>query len=905
MNPWAISSLFSAIVMAVLGLYVHLRNPRSTLNRLFMFLCISMSYWAFAEFEMRNAETEARALFWHVADVTWPFAIALLMHFVLVFTGRTSKTSRRRRLFLLYGPALAATIGNALISDHRVIPAPWGWSPGGPAPGSLAQVHLAIVYGVSTAVTLASLFMVLSYALHASTEKNRKMAKHMGMGLAIVVTTGILTEILLPWITGQPVIELTASSCAIMAAFTTYAIVKYELFTITPTTAAESIVTTISDPLFLVDLDHKIHTTNTAACRMLGYELHELIGHPISKVFPQSTGEESNTSFIKMLETGVVHDVETSLITKEGTQIPVSLSWAMTRSKDGQTLGVTFVGRDITERLRFQESLKQARDELQERVEEQTKELTVANKMLRDEIAERMKAEEELADDKEYLSVTLASIADGVIATDRDGRIVLINRIACELTGYSRDEAASLPVEEVFRVLDESSREPLDAPLQDIVEGGEAATLREGALLLSRDGSSREVAFSGAPIRFQSGKVRGMVLVVRDISERRKLEERLFKNRKLESVSVLAAGIAHDFNNILTGIMTSLFVARTQVSSDSETYQLLSEAEQSAFRASSLTKQLLTFGKGSTPVRQRMAIRDLLAEVAGFCLSGAQVDYDLTVDDDVYEVELDRGQIDQALSSIVVNAEEAMPEGGTVRIGAANLTVRREDGLPVRPGRYVLVTIADQGPGIPEADLHRVFDPYYTTKANHNGLGLTTAHAIVSRHDGCLDVESSEGDGCTFRLYLPGVPAEKSEDFEETETYEDTVDDPVARRRVLFMDDEDYIRRTAAKLLEHLGYEAATASKGSEVVTMYREALDEARPFDAVILDLVVTGGSGARDTLAHLRELDPEVRAIVTSGYATDAILEEYEEHGFVAALTKPYTVHSMEKALKTALGE
>ncbi len=901
MNPYAISSLFSAIAMAFLGVFVHIRNSRSTLNRVFMLLCLIMSYWAFTEFEARNAESALRARFWLNAGLIWPFAVALLWHFVLIFTGRTQRIGRVRRVLFTYVPPVLITALNAFVGPNQPQQVPWGWTQRiATNPAEMAYYGFAYLWALTIAVS--SLFLAARFALTAQSIQTRKMGKHVAIGLTLVVVPAILTEVLLPALLHRPVIELTVTMCAVMAAFVTYAIIKYELFTLSPSAAAESIVATISDPLFLVDLDHNIRTTNSAACRMLGYEMHELVGHPIGKVFPPSDDGESNTNFLKAMETGVVNDVETALLTKDGVRIPVSLSWSMTRSRDSRTLGVTFIGRDITDRLRFQESLEQARDNLQLQVEEQTKELTVANKMLREEIGERMKAEEALAEDKEYLSVTLRSIADGVITTDRDGSVVLLNRVAEELTGWRLPDAQGRPLGEVLRVVDEDTREENADPFDRVAGSGEAVMLSEGAVLLGHDGTERIVSYSGAPIRSQIGKIRGLVLVIRDISERRKLEERLFKNRKLESVSVLAAGIAHDFNNILTGIMTSLFVARTQVKPESETYQLLSEAEQSAFRASSLTKQLLTFAKGSTPVRQRLPVRELIEETAGFCLSGSQADYELQLPEDLFDVELDRGQMDQALSSIIVNAEESMPNGGLIRIRAENRSIGSEHALPVRKGTYVTISITDQGGGIPEDDLHRVFDPYFTTKPNHNGLGLTTAHSVITQHEGCIDVESVAEKGSTFYIYLPAAPVQQQEtDWE----IEDSDESPVARRRVLFMDDEDYIRRTAAKLLEHIGYETTTAAKGEDVLDLYRESLDESRPFDVVVLDLSVNGGKGARETIADLRQLDPEVRAVVTSGYATDPILNDFRRFGFTAALSKPYTVQTIEQAISKALEE
>jgi PAS domain S-box-containing protein len=901
-NPYSAASLFSAIAMAFLGMFVHFRNTKSTLNRVFMVLALTTSYWAFTEFQIRNSESAERASFWVTASYVWPLALAFLLHFSLTFTERAQSRGWRLWLWFIYAPAAVFAILNVLVYSPDVYRVYWGWAPNYRSSWSEAA-YMVVSYVWAFSLAVLSLVLCIRYAWTAQTQRTRKMGKHVSIGLAFVIVPAVLTELILPAVYERPVIPLTVSSCAIMAAFVTYAIIKYELFTLDPVSAAESIVATISDPLFLVDLDHSIRTTNAAACHMLGYELHELLGHPISKIFPPSTDGESNTGFMHMLETGVVNDVETALVTKQGRSIPVSLSWSMTRSKDGRVLGITFVGRDITERLRFQEGLKQARDELQNRVEEQTRELTVANKLLRDEIAERMKVEEQLANDKEYLTVTLRSIADGVIVTDSEGRITLRNRVAEELTGCSPDEMLGQPLCDVFRVIDEKTRTSIGDPFQAVVDKGEAVSLGEGVLLIAKDGTERLISDSGAPIQYHSGNARGVVIVFRDISERRRLEERLLKTRKLESVSVLAAGLAHDFNNILTGIMTSLFVARTQVKPESETYQLLSEAEQSAFRASTLTKQLLTFSKSTTPVRQRTSLRELVEETAGYCLSGSHVDYELQLDDDLYDVELDRGQMDQALSNIVINAEEAMPGGGSIRIQARNRSIRADDGLPLRDGEFVVVSVIDQGSGIAEENLHRIFDPYFTTKEEHNGLGLTTAYAIVTKHEGCVDVESRVGQGSTVYVYLPA--AQPEEHFEGPELDDETGGVVIEPRRVLFMDDEDYLRRTAKKLLEHLGYEAVIVSEGEEAVGVYERALADGKPFDAIILDLVVSSGLGAKDTLSRIRQLDPDVRAIVTSGFSSDPVMQNCNKHGFSGSLTKPYVAGEIAKALEKVLEE
>ncbi len=418
-----------------------------------------------------------------------------------------------------------------------------------------------------------------------------------------------------------------------------------------------------------------------------------------------------------------------------------------------------------------------------------------------------------------------------------------------------------------------------------------------------------ETAFRSIEIRTQRFGTRDdeepcMVFIMRDLSQQGRLEEELFKTRKLESVGMLAGGIAHDFNNILTGIITNLFMARMSSHNNEETCQLIADAEKAAFKATRLTKQLLTFSQNGAPVKERIVISQLIEETVGFSLSGSNVDYHLDLADNLWEVEIDKGQIDQVVNNLVLNAAQAMPDGGTVTISAENCTLTGKTSLDIilpgtkatfREGDYVRISVADEGPGIPRKHMDKIFDPYFTTKKGSTGLGLTSAYSIIKKHGGYIKVESQQGAGASFTLYLPAVSGETIENEGEPA---DCVPDC---GKVLVMDDDVIIRTVVEKLLKKSGYTVECVTNGTEALRSYEEAHKRNDPFQFVIMDLTIPGGMGGKETVVKLKELDKNAKVIVFSGYSTDPILVNFEEYGFDGVLKKPFSTEELMQLLKT----
>ena len=517
------------------------------------------------------------------------------------------------------------------------------------------------------------------------------------------------------------------------------------------------------------------------------------------------------------------------------------------------------------------------------------------------DISARKEAEEKLASEQERLAVTLRSIGDGVIATDTEGRIVFLNKVAEKLTGWTSEEAQGLASTEVFNIINEKTGQKCISPIQRVLELGRIVGLANHTALIAKDGSLRSIADSGAPIRDRLSQIVGVVLVFRDVTHEQKLEEELLKIRKLESVGVLAGGIAHDFNNILAAILGNIELASYRIDQgDMKTASLLSEARKATKRATKLTQQLLTFAKGGEPVKEATTLPELITESADFVLHGSQVVCEYRFPDDLWMVDVDSGQISQVVQNIILNAKHAMPEGGTITIGCANvLDAAAETFLSVDKGFYVRISIADTGIGVPREIIDKIFDPYFTTKQEGSGLGLAICHSIINKHAGYLSAHSMPGKGTTFTIYLPAALSAENCLVETPEA-----PSLVKSARVMVMDDEQMLLDVAQGQLTALGHETVLVRDGVQAVNRYQQLQDEGTPVDIVIMDLTIPGGVGGKEAAARLLQIDPHAKIIVASGYSNDPVMADCRQYGFCCAIPKPFDLTELSRAIDLALG-
>ncbi len=414
---------------------------------------------------------------------------------------------------------------------------------------------------------------------------------------------------------------------------------------------------------------------------------------------------------------------------------------------------------------------------------------------------------------------------------------------------------------------------------------GKAVTF-ERQLFGNADHFFKIFAYSPATMQF--------VILCTDISEARQLQDEMKKGRNLRSIGVLVSGIAHDFNNILTGVLGNISLMKMHLRDDKKICGIVREAEKASRRAKQLTNQLLAYSEGNDQQRQALPMAQLIKDTVSFIFSGTGAEHRLSVPDDLWPAIVDEGQLYQVLNSLISNAGEAVSDRKPIEIVAENHTVHGlRAALP--QGDYVRVSVSDHGIGIPEGHLARIFEPYFTTKKDREGLGLAVLKGILDEYDGHVQVESTEGSGATFFVYLPASP-----DAVMVDEPPEALDSPGGSGRILVMDDEEAIRKLMKNYLGQIGYDVEVCDDGLQAMDHYRKACDAGTPFDVVILDLTIPGGGGGREIISQMRKIDATVKAIVSSGYVNDPVINNYKAHGFCAVLLKPYDVRELRKVLR-----
>ena len=484
------------------------------------------------------------------------------------------------------------------------------------------------------------------------------------------------------------------------------------------------------------------------------------------------------------------------------------------------------------------------------------------------------------------------------ISMTQDGNTIYANDTYCSIFGYEREELVG---KSFLEVVAPEQRSLIWERSQKRAKGGQEPDhyVFKG---MKKDGAILFIEISIAKIFVHKDKTT-ILAIFRDVTRGRKLGEELLRTQKLESLGILAGGIAHDFNNILTAILGNIFLARVYMETGKSANKILEKltgAELASARAKDLTQQLLIFSKGGRIALSTTSIGKLLRDSVGFALSGSNVRCEFSIPDDLWKVEIDEGQMNQIINNLIINAEQAMSDGGIIKLDAENVALEVQNPPKLKPGTYVKISIKDQGIGIPEENLQRIFDPYFTTKEGARGLGLSTSYSIIEKYDGHITVQSQPGDGATFHIYLPASLVKAP-----METPEEKEIPIMGKGRILVMDDEESIREIAVEMLSNLGYEASTATDGVDAIRIYRHAKRSERPFDVVILDLTIPGGMGGKETVQRLRKVDPGIKAVVSSGYTNDPIMTEFGKYGFRGVIVKPYRTRELSGLLKSLVAD
>ncbi len=618
----------------------------------------------------------------------------------------------------------------------------------------------------------------------------------------------------------------------------------------------QTILDSITDFIFYKDKNSIFLGCNDAyASRYVGLPKERIIGHSDRDFIPdQELVKKYYESDRQAMESGTPLRFKPWITQANGQKILVEVLKTPFYDATGQVAGVIGVARDITEHHLALEAITREK-----------------------ETAQR------------YLDIA------GVMfcALNKAGEIILINKKGSQILGYNDDELLGQNWFDVC--LPESVRETVKRVFALQMAGNlEPVEFYENSVI-TRDGEERLVAFHNTLLHDENG-VSGVLFSGEDITDQRLAQDELLKSQKLESLGVLAGGIAHDFNNILTGIMGNISFASMSLDKPDKAQKLMENAEKASLRAASLATQLLTFAKGGKPIKRRVMVRPILEESLSLSLRGANVKGIIEIPESLHSIEADEGQLSQVFNNLIINAVQAMPGGGTLLVKAGNLTSEAREKALLPPGEYVMVSFADQGCGISEEDQKKIFDPYFTTKVGGSGLGLASAHSIISKHGGRVDVSSEVAKGSTFTVYLPSLgPAVANQQASK-------VPQVAARHKdgtILLLDDEELIRLLTADILEHLGYKVRTCINGEEAIKLYKTAKDAGMPFSTAILDLTIPGAMGGLEAAQNILEYDPAASLIVSSGYSNDPVIAEYKHYGFKAAIIKPYNVESIKGVL------
>ncbi|MDY6988888.1 MAG: PAS domain S-box protein [Thermodesulfobacteriota bacterium] len=664
-------------------------------------------------------------------------------------------------------------------------------------------------------------------------------------------------------------------------------------------TELDSFINNIPDMAWLKDARSRFIAVNRAFGEAVGMDPKTLVGQTVEVCYGKEKADAFREHDRRVMEAGKRVVLEERFADSENGETWVEAIKSPILDDSGRVTGTAGIARDISHRKRMEMALQKAHEELEKRVKERTAELLEANTTLKHEIAERKRAEMALRKSEERFRRLFEHSNDAVIIHE-SGKILDVNQSTCEMLGYSREQLVSMSIFDLH-------------PEEDRPEClGKINTIRAGrgrqfeTQWMRADGTMVDVEVSSRVVDPENGIVQGLG---RDISRRKEIQDELLKTKKLESIGMLAGGIAHDYNNLLSIILGSISMAREDLKPEYGISEFLKEAEKACFRAKNLTRQLVTFSKGGAPIKETAPVSELIRESARHALRGSSASLDFSASNGAWLVDYDKGQMEDVITYLVTNAHEAMPGDGVIKVRVENVHLggeHQEPGLSFQEGRYVRISVQDKGVGIPEQLLPSIFDPYFSTKEMGDqkgmGLGLATAYSIIKRHDGHIGVESKVGVGTTFRVYLP---ASEKGLLDEKDGHREIDRLPSTAEKILVMEDEEMLRDLTGKMLERLGYEVQLTKDGGEAVGLYKAAMDAGVPFDGAILDLTVPGGMGGKQALRKLCEMDPKVKAIVSSGYSDDPVMTDWRQHGFVGAIVKPYQKKDLREVLLKAFSD
>lgn len=631
----------------------------------------------------------------------------------------------------------------------------------------------------------------------------------------------------------------------------------------------EHLLHMVSDGMMMISEEGLITYVNRALERIVGYKSQDMIGHHFSdprwniKCIDTVSGSDDSV-FQSVFQTGQdLTDKICRIGVDKDKQRIFLINALVHHDGQGNMRGVAAIIRDCTE-------------------------------------LNRVKAENQ---EIKTVYERLAQYADEAIFRIQadTGRMIYINDAAEEILGYSLADYLSDPRVRM-KVIDDEHLKTWIAAVNE--KKGAKNVLRNIIMTCTgREGQTVTMEFTVIAVRNDAGDILYFECIGRDVTVRRFMEAELARAQKLESIGLLAGGIAHDFNNIMTAVFGSLALAKMEAIPDSSIYTRLVSAEEHCMRAKTLTRKLLTYSRGGSPQRKTASIANVIRDAVNLSLSGKNIDCRFELPDDLWSAQIDESQMHQVVHSLVTNAAEAMPQGGAIEIGAQNVHLTADQIQPLKAGHYIKWFVRDRGVGISQEHMKKLFDPYFTTKQMASvkgmGLGLAICYSIVKSHEGMIIADSIPGSGTTFTVYIPASNGEKDEK-KPAAAKEATV---TPKQNLLLVDDEQILLDVTGSMLEHIGYNVVTAKNHGDAMEYYQRAKEEGNPFSLIIMDLTIRGDEGGEIAIGRWKNAHPEVKAVISSGYMNDPVIEEYWKYGFVGAMVKPYSLMELKNSLEKIL--
>ncbi len=868
MKPYTIPLFLTEIIIFATLIYIFIKARKTKVSISFILFLTNMLLWMNTTFLLHNIPVSPFTFFLLRTSSVFTFLLGFFtLNFVYAFLNKRPDLPYKIFLFLSLFSIVIYNFTNVIVDFSKRVPN---------EPQYINSLHyVAKPYGSLVLKVLFVLAIILPviysfYIIyrHSKTEDDPDKKSQLNIFLIGGITTlsigSLLTILMNKYLTPQIFILLQMLSAISIVFFIILGMKKFGFLVPSIEAFSEEVFNNAQDGIIVLTPKRRVVSINKVAKKWLGLEGKEVEGIQVERIIKECNKDEKN---FEIRRGGRIFTIK---------KIPI---------EDNRLIGIVVMIIDVTEERKLREELLSLNAELQERVTERTVMLQKTVEELQQEMDARLKVEKELRETMNLYKTLFESGGDAIFFHDSEGYIINVNKKASELLQMTKDEIIGLNIFNIIEFFSVDKEGILKRPEM------KKDLLIEGKVKI--DKTTNDIYIEANIKRIIVSGEEYYLVFARDVSHRKEAEKRLLELSRFESMSLFAGGIAHDFNNMLTAIFGNLSILKLKFPNEPELHKRIERVESILDEARSLSSQLLSLSKGGEPIKEVTTIRELLIDTIEFALRGLPIKLKLDIPQDLPPIDIDKGQISRVIQNIIANAIDVMRDGGTLTVKVEVLEVPPDKKGHINTKKALKISISDTGPGIPKDLISHIFEPFFTTKSKGSGLGLATSYMIIKKHRGYMEVSSKEGEGTTFYIWLP-ITGEEKEDPKELDGKQE-IKEYSEGAKILIMDDEEMIRDFLKDTLQMHEYEVDVARDGEEAIEKYKEAIKKGDPFDLVIMDLTIPDGMGGKETIKFLREIDPNVSAIVSSGYTDTDVLIRYRDYGFSGYLRKPYTLSEL----------